>query len=290
MKNTLLMILIVGMLVCLGSHANRVNAAYPPPSEAQRVHEQLIWQESTEAGNKANHFYAIGDDKSAEEWALKAINAAPMTVDGSRQATDWRDQQLLAKIYLKQGKNAEVVKLYEGKDLSQAFPQDLIILGLANVRSGNYNTALKYYNDKQLADISFKDVAADFPGIDTPKRLEASLLLTLVQSRPGQRVENQAVLEQAHELLPDNPLIAFWYGQKLYTNWDETHKNNAHLIAESLRLLNLAAKDGHGAVRKGAKEELEKIKAVQKKDAEDAAERAARRAAQRAGSTTPLAK
>jgi tetratricopeptide (TPR) repeat protein len=108
--------------------------------------------------------------------ALRATGSEPAEPDGKDRLL-----KLVGKYYLKQGKNAEVVKLYEGADLSEAYPEDLVILALANIRLGNYETALKYYNDKRLASVSIKNLAADFPGIDTPNHLEASLLRIFAQ-------------------------------------------------------------------------------------------------------------
>jgi hypothetical protein len=263
MKKTFFVIFISTLFVCFTCQFNQAYAKNPGSPE-QQLHYRLIWQESNDDSVKADSAYEKGDYNAAEEWALKSLKAAPLTLDGSRQDTNWLAFDVLAKSYLKQGKNAKVVKLYDEADLinrrGYVQREDLIILGLANVRLGNYNTALKYYNDKQLASISFKDYAADFPGIDTPKRLEASLLLTFTQLRSGWKIDRQDALEQAHELLPSNPLIAFWYGRHLYVIRNAPHKTTNLVIAESLRQLNLAANNGHGAVKKEAKEELEKIK------------------------------
>jgi tetratricopeptide (TPR) repeat protein len=110
-------------------------------------------------------------------WKRMALHAPVPEPDGKDRLL-----KLVGKYYLERGKNAEVVKLYEGADISEAYPEDLVILALANVRLGNYETALKFYNDKRLASVSIKNLAADFPGIDTPNHLEASLLRIFVQS------------------------------------------------------------------------------------------------------------
>jgi tetratricopeptide (TPR) repeat protein len=308
------MIIIGGLLVLLSSFAIRASAATPIP-ESVMLHHQLIWQESNEYFVKASSFYQEGDDNSAEEWALKAIKAAPLTPDGSQQETDWVALQILAKIYLKQGKNVEVVKLYEGLDLSRVFNRELLILALANVRLGNYDTALKYYNDKRLTrlyyrDVGdiFKDVAADFPGINTPKDLEASLLLTFTQLSHGiETFDVYDALKQAHALLPNNALIALQYGDCFYRHLSrilkpmdmavgvdkDTAKNDAADYANAIEMFNFAIAHGHAAVKKEAQAKLDQIKqnTPQVKAAQRAARlaafTAARLAAQRAGSTKP---
>jgi len=320
MKNIFSVILIMGTLVSLSSFVNPAYAKVPMP-ESMVNHIQLIWQESNNDSLQAHIAYEMRDDKSAEEWALKAIKAAPKSAGGSRQDVincyiiNCSGLQILAKIYLKQSKNAKVVKLYEGVDLSRAGEQDLLVLALANVRLGNTETALKYYNDKRLARIGFrdvgdifKDVADDFPGIDTPKKLEASLLLTFSKAA-DEGFEVYDALKQAHKLLPNNPLIALWYGEDIYRHlgWVAKGKTqeqyNSAMAADNAaakEMFNFAIANGHGAVKKEAKEKLERIKqdtpqirAAQRAAhlaAYTAARLAAQRAAQRAGSTTPLAK
>jgi tetratricopeptide (TPR) repeat protein len=313
MKRILWMILTVWLFILMSSFINRSFAATSIITPEEEAHHNLIWQESNTDFINAEHSYAIGDDKSAEEWALKAVKAAPMTPDGSKQETDWSTLPILAKIYLKQGKNAEVVKLYEGLDLSRVFNRELLILALANVRLGNTDTALMYYNDKRLTRINyrdvadiFKDVAADFPGIDTPKDLEASLLLTYAQSGL-ERFDVYDALKQAHALLPSNPLIALQYGDCFYRHLSrilkpmdmavgvdkDTAKNDAADYANAIEMFNFAIAHGHDGVRKEALAKLDQIKqnTPQVKAAQHAADlaayTAARLAAQKAGSATP---
>jgi hypothetical protein len=260
-----------------------------PMSPDQRLYEDLIWQDSNDAWLNANSAYGKGDDKSAEEWALKSLKAAPVASDGIQPPAF----ELLAKIYLKQGRNADIVKLYERKDLNRSGLDNSIYLGLANVRLGNYDAALKYFNNyKAILLKSFKDVAADFPGVNTPKNLEASLLLCKSDNEQPNELYND--MDQAHAILPENPLIALRYGE--YSNYhrfssnrtqEQYNKDLAEVNATQIEMYSIAIANGHETVKKEAQAKLDKLKTDFPEAFKTDKDKATAPAAPAAGSVTP---
>jgi tetratricopeptide (TPR) repeat protein len=219
-----------------------------PASPSQLEYHHLIWQESNEYRLKAVSAYEKGDYKTAEELCLKAIKAAPLTSDGSKHRTDYGMVSILARVYIRQNRNSEALKLYEAaaKDtpsLHDMTNGDFLDQALASIRLGKYDQALALYR-KGIVHGGYKagsdPLSADAPGTDTPQNLEASILLVRGEdvSYTGDRLQSRLDLTRAHELAPVNPIIADRLAHDLSYS-DEKEK------AEKLKLLKIVIKNSH---------------------------------------------
>jgi tetratricopeptide (TPR) repeat protein len=219
-----------------------------PLSDGQLNYEMLRWKESNDDALSALKCYYKGQYKDAERLGKKSMEKAPLTSDGQRHESNERAVQALAMVYIRQGKYAEVIKLYD--DLYAANPStfygssiDPLNLALSYLRLGKYDLALQYY--KRYEKITYLNPgptdppASDYPGTDTPTKLEASILMNrgAYIAGFGSQSEGLIDLRQAHVLLPDNPIVAYYLVRNLSLEKD---------AAESLELYKIIEKNGHG--------------------------------------------
>ena len=163
---------------------------------------------------QAQALYESGDLAGAETACLNAL-ASPPVIQGHTQHVPFV-AHLLGQIYLKDGqyekaiywlKNAKLTTTTVGGGLD-------LDLALAYVRQGDYKSASRFYGDRStLRYLSDREgvLTQDLPGTDSPKRLEASILLARGLDAHSEARDDEALvdLQAAHTLAPDNPLIAY---------------------------------------------------------------------------------
>jgi tetratricopeptide (TPR) repeat protein len=221
-----------------------------PMSQGQVDYLNLIWKDSRDYAKSAQQSYYRGDYKEAETLCKKSMDKAPLTPDGKSHQGNWQAGDALAMVYIREQKYAEAIKVYD--DLHASNPRiqsgsylEQINLALCYLRLGKYDEAILHYRNTDRIETrpiqSYDPPASDYPGIDTPTKLEASILMYrgAYMAGFGSKSEGLIDLRRAHELMPDNPIIADRLADNLsYLDEKET--------AEKLELYKLVVKNGHG--------------------------------------------
>jgi tetratricopeptide (TPR) repeat protein len=210
----------------------------------------MIWKDSNDYAKAAEQSYYKGQYKEAERLCQKAMDKAPLTSDGKSHQGNWQAGDVLAMVYIREQKYAEAIKVYN--DLHASYPTsyrqsslEQLNLALCYLRLGKNDEAALHYRNTDRIEArpiqSYDPPASDYPGTDTPTKLEASILMYrgAYMAGNGSKSEGLIDLRRAHELMPDNPIIADWLADSLsYLDEKET--------AEKLELYKLVVKNGHG--------------------------------------------
>jgi tetratricopeptide (TPR) repeat protein len=216
-----------------------------PMSQGQVDYLNLIWKDSRDYAKSAQQSYYRGDYKEAEILCKKSMDKAPLTPDGKSHQGNWQAGDVLAMVYIREQKYAEAIKVYD--DLHASNPRggsylEQINLALCYLRLGKYDEAGLHYRNSDRIEarhIQTNDPpASDYAGTDTPTKLEASILMNrgVYMAGFGSKSEGLIDLRQAHVLLPDNPIVAYYLVRNLSLDKD---------TAESLALYKIIEKNGH---------------------------------------------
>lgn len=179
-----------------------------------KAEEHAAYAASDAFRKQAQTLYESGDMAGAEAACLDAL-ASPPIVQGRTQHVPFV-AHLLGQIYLKDGqyekaihwlKNAKLTTTTVGGGLD-------LDLALAYARQGDYKNASRFYgNQSVLRYLSDGEevLPQDLPGTDSPKALEASILLARGLDAHFEARDDEALVDfqAAHSLAPDNPLVAY---------------------------------------------------------------------------------
>jgi tetratricopeptide (TPR) repeat protein len=219
-----------------------------PMSQGHVNYEHLIWKDSNDYAKAAEQSYYRGQYKEAERLSKKSMDKAPLTPDGKSHQSNWQAGDVLAMVYIRELRYADAIKVYDDLRLtdptrySQSSLEQLN-LALCYMRLGKYDEAGLHYQNTDHATVRVLSPndppASDYPGTDTPTKLEASILMNrgAYIAGFGSQSEGLIDLRQAHVLLPDNPIVAYYLVRNLSLEKD---------AAESLELYKIIEKNAHG--------------------------------------------
>ena len=193
--------------VKMSPQAEKAMQADMAPSEALRKQGQDL--------------YEAGDLAGAEQTYLKALDAAP-TFGGYMKPSEPLIARQLGQAYLKDGQYDQTIHWLGGsrKSLTTVGGGLDLDLALAYARKGDYKTAKSLYSDRSIQQYHFagKDVLlSDLPGTDTPKALEASILLARGLDAYFEARKEDALddFQAANQLAPNNAFIAYYCAELL---------------------------------------------------------------------------
>ena len=161
---------------------------------------------------QAEAAYQSGDLAGAEAACLQALSAAPV-MRGQKQQAPYVDL-LLGRIYLKGGQNAKAVSWLQRARAHEGASGLDLDLALACARSGDYANAGRFYSDQDSLQYLSEGAGVlpqDLPGTDSPRTLEASILLARGLDVYFEHRHDDALMEfqAANRLAPENALIAY---------------------------------------------------------------------------------
>jgi tetratricopeptide (TPR) repeat protein len=216
--------------------------------------DAALWEKSDAFVKTARLNYAHGQYDLAEQVCKEAAEAAPGSSNGEK-LTNPNLVNLLSRIYFHVSRNADIINLLEKIPFKELIPENQIELLIAYTRTGKYNLALKYYSSLHLRDLDADCIESDKPGIDTPEKLQATLLLDRVyeMSYNAPDIEATFDLEKASNLAPNNPIIASCLA---------AYYSKVKMRDKEIPYLNIVAKYGHGRLLSQAQARLKELSAL----------------------------
>lgn len=195
---------------------NRQGSTAHPPSPAAAALNAALFGKEYRLAREAEQLAKAGDLRSAEKACLAALAAAPPV----QQHPDPDVEQLLGRIYLREGRYQEAIPHLQACD--PYIRQDIqgLDLTVAYARLGDYAHARNYYNDRIVRNTRMTKeplTAADLPGVSDLRSLEASALLMsgLDDFFHADKDNALAHLLAAEHLKPNNAVTAYFVGQIL---------------------------------------------------------------------------
>jgi tetratricopeptide (TPR) repeat protein len=180
-----------------------------------KAEEDAAYAPSDAFRKQAQALYESGDLAGAEAACLNALDSPPI-IRGQRMPVPFV-AHLLGQVYLKGGQYEKAIHWLRGARLNTtAVGGGLDLdLALAYARLGDYTNARRFYSDgASLQYLSDGEgvLPQDLPGTASPSALEASILLAHGLDVYFEHRHDEALVDfqAAHQLAPDNALIAYY--------------------------------------------------------------------------------